>query len=361
MDWEVFVMEERCYPFPVESDHAGDAYREAYLAGVERLVERELDRARERRRESFAGYLENPQEYRERFVAMLGWPLTERRGKQLPKAVEVSPVGECQGIRVERVKLEVLPGIPFYGVLFRNGGERRPLVIAQHGGGGTPELCSGLLERGTVNYNDMTGRILRYGVHVFAPQLLLWDPQQFQSHCEQGETVCQVRRSLDQGLKLIGGSITALELTCLMGALDYFEAQEYVDSEKLGMVGLSYGGFYTQYLAAVDTRIKSALSSCFFNRDHYRIGSDYGMYREALQFMHSEIAMLVHPRRLSIQVASRDEILPIEGAREEYSRLAGYAAHTQGDWLRFTEFDGVHEFWRDDAPIAALIEDLYES
>lgn len=43
-----------------------------------------------------------------------------------------------------------------------------------------------------------------------------------------------------------------------------------VDSNKTGMVGLSYVGFYTLYIAALDTRIKAAVSCSFFNdRDRY--------------------------------------------------------------------------------------------
>lgn len=344
--------------FPIEPDHQGDPFREAYQAGVEKLVQQELDRAAKERAQAFAEIYESPEKYRRQFIEMLGWPLTQRQGKCLPKKVAVTPVREAQGIRVDRVQLEVIPGIPFYGLLFRNGDSRRPLVISQHGGGGTPELCSGFLERGTVNYNRMTQRLLGYGVHVFAPQLLMWDPAQFQSHCEEGEATCQARRRLDQGLKLLGGSILALELYFLMGALDYFEIQDYVEPQRIGMVGLSYGGLYTQYLAAMDTRIQAALSSCYFNRDHYRLGSDYGMYREALQLMNSEIAMLVYPRKLYLQIGENDPLLPVEGGTAEFSRLKRYAQKSQGGWLHFTVFPGEHEFWGDDGPLSQMMEDL---
>lgn len=344
--------------FPPESDHQGDAFREAYQEGLEKLVQQELEKAERERTKSFQGFYEALEKYRRQLVEMLGWPLTQRRGKCPPERVTVTPVRNVQGIQIERVQLEVLPGLPFYGILFRKGEERRPLVISQHGGGGTPELCSGLLERGTVNYNHMTQRVLRYGVHVFAPQLFMWDPAQFQSRCEAGDATCLSRRRLDQGLKLLGGSMLALELYCLMSVLDYFEDQEYVDPQRIGMVGLSYGGLYTQYLAALDTRVQAALSSCYFNRDHYRLGSDYTMYREAFQLMNSEIAMLVYPRRLYLQIGEGDPLLPAEGGRAEYSRLKRYAQRTQGDWLHFTVFPGEHEFWEEDGPLSQLMEDL---
>ena len=133
-------MESICYAFPTEPDHAGNPYREAYLAGVEQLVSESLREAAERRKEFFKGYFERPEEYRREFINMLGWPLTERKGGQLPRKAVSTPVMEFQGIEVTRLQMEIFPGVPFYGLLFRNGAERRPLVISQHGGGGTPEL-----------------------------------------------------------------------------------------------------------------------------------------------------------------------------------------------------------------------------
>lgn len=96
----------------------------------------------------------------------------------------------------------------------------------------------------------------------------------------------------------------------------------------------------------------------YFNRDHYRLGSDYTMYREAFQLMNSEIAILVYPRRLYLQIGEGDPLLPAEGGRAEYSRLKRYAQRTQEDWLHFTVFPGEHEFWEEDGPLSQLMEDL---
>lgn len=353
-------MERTYYNFPVESDHAGDRYRDEYLAGVEKLVKDKMEDAARQRKAFFAGYMKRPEDYRQEYIEMLGWPLTERRGRQAPEHIELEQVWQADGITLYRVQMEILPGVPLYGILFKNGDEKRPLVISQHGGGGTPELCSGLLERGTVNYNQMTQRVLRHGVHVFAPQLLIWDPAQFQTNPKEGEQTAQRRRALDQSLKMAGGSITALEVACLMGALDYFEEQPYVDAGRIGMVGLSYGGYYTQHMAAADTRIKAALTSCYFNKHDFPVSTDYDFYRDALRFMNSELAMLVYPRKLCIQIATDDEILPAAGAREEFARLKDYAGEQMGDWLRFKEFDGVHEFWGDEEQLEQFFADLLE-
>ena len=116
-----------------------------------------------------------------------------------------------------RVQIQVFEGFKFYGLLFKkNDGKRRPLVIAQHGGLGTPELCSTLFEGETsYNYNDMTQRILEYDVNVFAPQMLLWSIEEY--------GIDYNRAYIDAVLKMLGGSITALEIYCLQRSLDYFE------------------------------------------------------------------------------------------------------------------------------------------
>ena len=138
-----------------------------------------------------------------------------------------------------------------YGILFVRGKDhKRPLVIAQHGGLGTPEMCSGFFD--SENYNDMTRRILQKGVNVFCPQLYLWDQQRFGRGTPD-------RTSLDNSLKHMGSSIAAVELDGLMKCIDWLSGLSWVDAERIGMIGLSYGGFYTLYLTALDKRIKAAL------------------------------------------------------------------------------------------------------
>ena len=78
-------------------------------------------------------------------------------------------------------------------------------MIAQHGGLGTPELCSTLFEGETsYNYKDMTQRILKHDVNVFAPQMLLWEKESYGIDYD--------REYIDAVLKMLGGSITALEI-----------------------------------------------------------------------------------------------------------------------------------------------------
>lgn len=143
------------------------------------------------------------------------------------------------------------------GLLFRiNGDAPRPMVIVQHSGGGAPKFMSGLCGD-TVNDNHMLDHVICHGVHAFEPQLLLWSADY---------DVVYDRRAIDARLKRLGSSITALEFWGISRIIDRFEAQAFVTA--FGMVGLSYGGFYTLYTTAADTRIRSAISCSFFSQRH---------------------------------------------------------------------------------------------
>ena len=124
------------------------------------------------------------------------------------------------------------------------------------------------------------------------------------------------------------------------------------------MVGLSYGGFYTLFTAALDTRIRSAVSCSFFNtRD--RVGwSDWTWQSSAEKFDDAEIACLVYPRRLWLGVGNDDELFEAKYAEESFTKLRALCKTVGTDWVSLTVFDGKHEFYRDDVPIMQLIQDL---
>lgn len=245
------------------------------------------------------------------------------------------------------MQFEILPGLKMIGLFFMaNATEKKPMVMVQHGSWGTPEQICGIYGD-TANYNDMLQRVIRHNVHAFAPQLLLWH--------EDFEVVFD-RALIDARLKRVGSSITAVEIFGIMRILDYFERQTYVSD--FGMVGMSYGGFYTMYTAAIDKRIKSALScSQFCTRDEW-VGCDWTWFKSAEMFDDAEIACLVYPRKLCIEVADKDGLFDWKFSRKSYERIKEICADVGTDWIDFIVFNGEHEFNKDDMPIENLIKDL---
>lgn len=328
-----------------EDTEVSKVYKEAYLQGIKKWIARREQTALSQRDRYCRDIFDKQEMYRKDFKAMLGWPLTEAKDMSVP-AAKTEKLAADNVCSIYRISIEVLDGLSMTGLLFLKDENKRPLVIAQHGGLGTPEVV-GNLYGDTSNYNHMIERILTYDVNVFAPQLLIWDASY---------EVEYDRASLDAQLKRTGSSITALELYGLSRILDYFETRDYVSN--FGMAGLSYGGFYTLFLAAVDTRIRSAVSCSFFNNRKNYAWNDWTWYRSAEKFSDAEIACLIYPRKLCVEVGTKDALFDIGSAREEICRLKEMSKTVGEQWLDILEFDGVHEFCWDDLPLKKLAEEL---
>lgn len=309
----------------------GNGYRIKYLRGIEEVINQRREECEKTRSEFMKGFSENQEEYRKKYLDMLGWPLNIEPKEIL--SVTKRLVFEDDKMIIERIQLELFKDYLFYGILFKHKTDKKlPLVISQHGGWGTPEFCSGFFD--TENYNNMSMRIFNKGVNVFAPQLCLWQVNRFGPDNKRDE--------LDLKLKQLGSSIAALEIYSIKRCLDYFEKEPYC-SGVFGMAGLSYGGFYTLYTTAADTRIKSALSCSHFN-DRIKYGwASKSFFNAASTFLDAETAALIIPRHLAIEVGDNDELFTPETAQNEFKILKGYAKGHE-DCFKFHIFKGVHEF-----------------
>ena len=330
-----------------ETSGVAEQYKVKYFHGVEKLIGNLEQKAVDKRKAYCCDLMADKEKYRQKLAELLGWPLTEKRKKN-PPAVVIHRLAEEADYVIERIQLTAMKGFVITGLLFRHiDHDARPLVIAQHGGEGTPELISGLYQT-TGNYNHMVERILANGANVFAPQLLLWSEKQYKPSYD--------RNTLDARLKNVGSSITALEIYALMRVLDYFEHQEWVTN--IGMVGLSYGGYYTQLTAALDTRIKAAISCSYFCDATHWVKPDWSFTGIAECFGEAEIACLVHPRKLFLEMGNHDNHFDYRKSTREYMRILEICGGNSGDWLEYTVFDGDHEFYKEDHHIKKLIECL---
>lgn len=330
-----------------EPGDAGNSYRSTYQQGLEALLQQLQDQAEEQRQKAHKMLGDEPERWRQKIRQLLGWPLTKPR--QTGEKVMRHFVASDDLADIYRLQLEIQPGLWMYGILFlQHTEEPLPLVIAQHGGFGTPELCSSFMD--STNYNDMTRRILQKGVHVFCPQLFLWHWQLF------GDREYD-RRAMDDQFKRVGSSVAAIEIDGLQQYLDYLQTLPQVLSQRIGMIGLSYGGFYSMLLAALDLRIKACMSSSFFNsaRAHKEF-SDCAWNGSETVFQDAELAALVYPRKLWIAVGDQDELFPCGSAQEEYTHLQ--SIHDSWDGVHFQVFSGIHEFPSDDEGITFVVQAL---
>lgn len=332
-----------------ESLGFGTEFRKDYLKSVEKFIENRQEEFKSLRKNYCKAILETPETYRTEYLKMLGYPLNEPRDENTVPKVNKSFVGEDKFCKIYSLQIEVIKGFKFYGLYFKTKQTAKaPLVISQHGGLGTPELCSSFKD--SSNYNNMTRRIADKGVNVFAPQLLLWR--------RDGDEPDFDRHNLDGALKQVGSSLTALEIYCLQRSLDYFCSLPEIDENNIGMVGLSYGGYYTLHLAAADKRIKSAITCSHFNNRSKYCWSDYCYLNSLKKFSDAEVALLVRPRKLQIFVGNNDHLFDHLQAKAEYNAIKEYDKNAD-EWLSFEIFDGTHEFYpKSDLPIIKLLNDL---
>lgn len=286
-------------------------------------------------------------EYREEYMKLLGIDVCrDVFGSGIPDA-KTERVGEDELCEIERVRFKLCDGVYFTGLILwpRRRAAKAPLAIMSHGGGGSPELCSDLI--GNNNYGGVVRRILARGVVVFAPQLLLWNyrPAPPGSPIPQFYTPYD-RKQTDNELKQLGASIAGFEIYEISRALDWLLADSRISPERCGMLGLSYGGFYTLYTMAYDTRIKSGWSAAFFNDRMKYCWVDFVWADSAGRFLDAEVAGLCAPRRLWVDMGLEDAVFTPDGITPELLERARsfYDAAGVPNQLKLNLWQGGHRF-----------------
>ena len=326
--------------------------REEYREGVDRFLDETIKRVNAAREEYVTpkSLLENQEFFRGEFIKTLGFPLTEKT--PLPKLIRKDFVTADGNVNIYRMQFEYFGYLKTYGIYFeqKEKPEDAPFVISLHGGAGTPELVSSIYNN-SANYNHQTRRVTDRGANVFAPQLLLWHKETYGNEYN--------RDYMDGKLRMMGGSMTAFEIHLLMGAISYFIENENINADRIGAIGLSYGGMYTQYLAAVDTRIKATYASSYFNDLYKNPRPDWCYHGSAFKFNCAEIAALTIPRALCVSVGDKDPMFDPADTAAAGKRAAEFyeAAGVKENFL-CDIFDGVHELNKLDTGIDFLMKNL---
>ncbi len=320
----------------------GNRHREQYLNSVNRFIENKYLESFGKRDLFMKDIAENQEGYREKFLKMIGEP-TSPYPDTIPN-VKSQYIGKDELCDIYYLQIEVMPEFWFFGIwMVPFNIEKAPLVIAQHGGGSTPEICSDFL--GESNYGYFTKRALEKGMAVFAPQLLLW-----KFDIETGEMKPEINLPFDRNdinLKLnhLGLSITGLEVFCIRRSIDYLTSLDSIDENRIGMMGASYGGYYSLYTAAVDKRIKSIYAVAFFNDRTKICFRNWKYVNAANTFLDAEVAALCAPRRLQFDVGKNDPVFNYASAIEEGKRAEKYYTQFNArENFRFNLWEGGHRF-----------------
>src|SRR4051794_23703332 len=285
---------------------------------------------------------------RKAFCDSIGYPPPGEPPKEEPT---FDKIGEDEIGTYYRATIPILPAVHAEGIYIvpRGVTGKAPLIISMHGGGGSPEVA---LFHGGANYHDMVRGGVKRGYVVFAPQHLFAAPGYPKD----------IRQRIDDRLRLVGTSLTAVEIAKITRSLDVLLKRPEVDSRRVAMVGLSYGGYYALVTAALEPRIRAAVSSCYFGvqegryeQDELSVPGDFRFMDRFTLFEDPEVVALICPRPLLIQAGSRDNASHREPGKQLAPRAAGYYDKLgRGSDFRFLVFEGTHEF--DDASAWDFLE-----
>ena len=282
-------------------------------------------------------YVRSIEPMRARFAAMIGYG----GQPQCDPQVQWQDVAETGSYTLRRLWLTVLPGVTMDALVLVPPGEGpRPLVVAQHGLGSTPEDCCGFVPEPAnqgFSYRRMGIRLAERGFVVLAPHMVggfgagesrpLFVPDLGRADWAMART------QLYRKSYLIGERLIGTEFMCISRLLDYVTTLPEVDPGRIGFYGLSQGGLTALMLPAVDERIQVTVSSAFFQQrlgkmiDYDYPASPYISTCEEDRFFHAwlkyfddaDVVSLICPRAFAAETGRHDPATWPEASRAAYA------------------------------------------
>ncbi|MEY3608510.1 MAG: hypothetical protein RLZZ447_1298, partial [Verrucomicrobiota bacterium] len=291
-----------------------------------------------------AGWRADMVPFREQFHRqVIGvWPSSAQ-----PSRVRARPLTERSAWSLHEVVLERGDAPLAWGhLLLPRGlqpGEKRPVVIAQHGLEGLP---SDLWEedpasRTFATYRAFAARLAERGFIVFAPHNLYRGPE---------------FRQLQRLAHPLGLSLFSLITAQHAAIIDWLGTLPGVDPNRIGFYGLSYGGATALRVPALLERYAVVVCSGNFNEWVWKLtttdwSGSYVFTREyempefnlGSSFGHAEMAALIAPRPFMVERGHADGVGTDEWVSFEYAKVRRlYARLGIPESTAIEYFDGGH-------------------
>jgi len=221
------------------------------------------------------------------------------------------------------VMLDVWPGIAAYGILLVpkdiGPGERRPVVVCQHGLEGRPrDVADPKVD--SPYYHRFAVRLAEQGFVTFAPQ----------NPYTGGDRFRQIQRKAHP-LKL---SLFSFILGQHQRLLEWLGSLAFVDPRRIGFYGLSYGGKTAVRVPPLLDGYALSICSADFNewvwkttssdsRYSYMLTQEYDMleFDFANVTNYSDLANLMAPRPFMVERGHDDNVAPDEWVAYEYAKV----------------------------------------
>lgn len=318
------------------------------------LIDAAADRARyfaDLKTDSLENFKTTIESYREKFrtevIGDFELPL-------LPPNVRTRPYQVGEKTLSYEVVMDVMESggekVIAYGILTLpkeldlSSGERRPVVVCQHGLEGTPQDLIG--EAKYDAYKAYATRLAERGFITFAPQ--------------NGYKYFDLFRLQQFKAQSIGKTLFSIIVPQHRQITDWLASQSFVDPDKIAFYGLSYGGKSAMRIPPLVDRYCLSICSADFNewvwknaatdeaslRYSYANKGEYEIFEWNLggTFNYAEMAALICPRPFMVERGHFDGVGPDEQVAFEFAKVRNLYAARLGlaDRCEIEWFVGPH-------------------
>jgi dienelactone hydrolase len=201
-------------------------------------------------------------------------------------------------------------------------GERRPVVVCQHGRGGVP---LDTVQGDSPFYHDYAQRLAAYGFIVFSPHILFRNEEKY--------------RTLYRKANTIKASLFSLIAAQHQQILNWLGTLPFVDSARIGFYGLSFGGETAMRIPSLLPGYALSICSADFNNWTRKVASADQpwsfLYSDEYEtptfdmgntFDHAELAYLISPRPFMVERGREDRVGRDEWVAYEYAKVSHFYA-----------------------------------
>lgn len=287
-----------------------------------------------------AKFIEGARPYRERFrregIGVFDAPY-------LPLNPRSRKVAETARWAAWDVVLDVWPDVFAWGVLVvpkdLAAGERRPVVVVQHGRNGLPRDT---IDRHSSYYNDFGAALADRGFIVFAPHNLYRGEDRY--------------RWLDRKANNVGATLFSFILGQHERILEWLGSLPFVDPDRIAFYGLSYGGETAVRIPPVLEKYALSICSGDFNQWTRKVAAtdepwsfmrtiewEMPYWNWGNTFDYAELAYLMVPRPFMVERGHVDLVGRDQWVAHEYAKVRFlYAQLGLADRTQIEFFQGGH-------------------
>ncbi|MDG1893378.1 MAG: dienelactone hydrolase family protein [Fuerstiella sp.] len=290
---------------------------------------------------SVEAYEKSSEAYRETFRKDV---IGEFNNELLPFNARSRKKWETEKWTGHEVVMNVFPDVFAYGVLLLpkdlKPGEKRPVVVCQHGLEGRP---TDIFQGDHRAYHDFAAKLCERGFITFSPQ----NPYIFQDRF----------RTLQRKANPLGKTLFSVIVPQHQQIVNWLKSQSFVDPDRIGFYGLSYGGKSAMRIPALVTDYCLSICSADFNEwvrknassrlnFSYVWTGEYEIFEWDLgsTFNYYEMAAMICPRPFMVERGHFDGVGEDDWVAYEYAKVRHlYAAKLGiGDRTQIEWFVGPH-------------------